>query len=191
MPPPTPITAAPMLAAREPGKVTGAPLIRPCSLPAAMIDPENVTAPMSTSRTVVTVVASGTPAVAPASLTYSLIATSAAAPPPTALNRLTSWGMAVICTVRAEYSPAPAPTSAPATITIQPVAVTVPACTTRANVVAIARAMPAVDTWLPRRAVAGEFIRCRPSTKQTAAATYSSWVTQSKVLLPGLGRGPV
>ena len=29
------------------------------------------------------------------------IATSAAAPPPTALNRLTSWGMAVICTVRA------------------------------------------------------------------------------------------
>ena len=47
----------------------------------------------------------------------------------------------------------------------------VPACTTRAKVVAIASAMPAVDTWLPRRAVAGEFIRCRPSTKQTAAAT--------------------
>ena len=93
--------------------------------------------------------------------------------------------MAVICTVRAEYRPAPAPTSAPAIITIQPVAVTVPACTTRANVVAIARAMPAVDTWLPRRAVAGEFIRCRPSTKQTAAATYSSWVTQSKVFMPG------
>ena len=40
----------------------------------------------------------------------------------------------------------------------------------------MASAMPAVDTWLPRRAVAGEFIRCRPSTKQTAAATYRSWV---------------
>src|SRR6267154_2399780 len=190
MPPPTPITAAAMLAAREPGKVTGAPLIRPCSLPAAMIDPENVTAPMSTSRTTVTVVASGTPVVAPASLTYSSIPTSAAAPPPTALNRLTSWGMAVICTVRAEYSPAPAPTPAPAIITIQPVTVTVPAFTTRANVVAIARVMPPVDTWLPRRAEAGEFIRCRPNTKHVAAATYSSWVTQSNALMTGRPAAP-
>src|SRR5260370_42065399 len=93
--------------------------------------------------------------------------------------------MAVICTVRAEYSPAAAPTPAPAIITIQPVAVTVPACTTRANVVAIARAMPAVDTWLPRRAEAGEFIRCRPNTKQTAEVTYRGWVIQSKALMPG------
>ncbi len=93
--------------------------------------------------------------------------------------------MAVICTVRAEYSPAPAPTSAPAIITIQPVTVIVPRCTTRAKVVAIARTMPAAETWLPRRAEAGEFIRCRPSTKQTAAATYSSWVIQSKLLMPG------
>ena len=58
-----------MLTAREPGKVTGAPLITPCSLPAAMIDPENVTAPMSTSRIVVIVVASGKPVMPPASLT--------------------------------------------------------------------------------------------------------------------------
>ncbi len=56
-------------------------------------------------------------------------------------------------------------------ITIQPVAVTVPAWMTRANVVPIASTMPAVDTWLPRRAEAGEFIRCSPSTKQVAAAT--------------------
>ena len=35
----------------------------------------------------------------------------------------------------------------------------------------IAIAMPAVDTWLPRLAVAGEFIRCRPMTKQAAAST--------------------
>ena len=34
-----------------------------------------------------------------------------------------------------------------------------------------AMAMPAVETWLPRRAVAGEFIRCRPTTKQAAART--------------------
>ncbi len=56
-------------------------------------------------------------------------------------------------------------------MTIQPVVVTVPAWVTRASVVATARIMPRVDTWLPRLAVAGEFIRCRPSTKQVAAAT--------------------
>ena len=81
---------------------------------------------------------------------------------------LTSWGMAVISTVRAAYRPAPPPSSAPAIITIHPVAVTVPAWATRASVVATAATMPAVDTWLPRRAVAGEFIRCRPNTKQVA-----------------------
>ena len=31
--------------------------------------------------------------------------------------------------------------------------------------------MPAIDTWLPRRAVAGLFIRCRPITKHAAAST--------------------
>ena len=84
---------------------------------------------------------------------------------------LTSCGMAVISTVRAAYSPAPPPISVPAIITIHPVTLTVPAWMTRTSVVAMASTMPAVDTWLPRRAVAGEFIRCRPSTKQTAAAT--------------------
>ena len=103
---------------------------------------------------------------------------------------LTSWGMAVISTVRAAYSPAPPPSSAPAIITIQPVVVTVPAWATRASVVATASAMPAVETWLPRRAVAGEFIRCRPNTKHVAAATYSSWVTQSNALMPGRPAAP-
>ena len=32
-------------------------------------------------------------------------------------------------------------------------------------------AIPAIETWLPRRAVAGEFIRCRPTTKHAAAST--------------------
>ncbi len=99
------------------------------------------------------------------------MATRAAAPPPTALNMLTSCGIAVICTVLAEYSPAPAPTMAPAASTIQPVALIVPEWMIRARVAAMAAAMPQVDTWLPRRAVAGVFIRCRPSTKQDAAAT--------------------
>ena len=55
------MTAAAMLTAREPGKVIGDPSISPCSFPAAMIEPEKVTAPMSTSRMVVMVVDSATP----------------------------------------------------------------------------------------------------------------------------------
>ena len=39
----------------------GWPGMNPCSLPAAMIDPENVTEPMITSRTVNTVVVPSTP----------------------------------------------------------------------------------------------------------------------------------
>ena len=97
--------------------------------------------------------------------------TSAAAPPPTALNMLTSCGIAVICTVRAEYSPAAPPTSAPASITIQPVALITPPWMMIASVAAMAVIMPPVETWLPRRAVAGVFIRCRPSTKHDAART--------------------
>ncbi len=65
---PMPTTAAPALTSREPGKVIGDPLMSPCSFPAAMIDPEKVTAPMITSSRVGTVVVSGTPAAAPARL---------------------------------------------------------------------------------------------------------------------------
>ncbi len=100
----------------------------------------------------------------------SCSATIAAAPPPTALNRLTSCGIAVIATRRALARPRAAPITAPATSTTQPVTVTVPERATSTPVAMIAAVMPAADTWLPRRAVAGEFIRCRPSTKQVAAA---------------------
>ena len=61
-----PTAAAAKLTAREPGKVIGAPSIRPCSFPAAMIEPENVTAPISTSRMVKMVTDSATPAAEPA-----------------------------------------------------------------------------------------------------------------------------
>ena len=46
---------------RAPEKMIGWPGITPCSLPAAMIDPENVTEPMSTSSTVNTEVVPSTP----------------------------------------------------------------------------------------------------------------------------------
>jgi len=61
--------AAALVAVHDYVRLTGAALITPCSLPAAMIDPEKVTAPMSTSRIVVIVVDSGTPAAAPVSRT--------------------------------------------------------------------------------------------------------------------------
>ncbi len=54
-------TASPTLIRRLPLKMIGWPLMKPCSLPAAMIDPENVTEPMSTSSRVNTVVAPSTP----------------------------------------------------------------------------------------------------------------------------------
>ena len=84
---------------------------------------------------------------------------------------LTSCGIAVIWMLRAEYRPAAPPTSAPAINTVQPVAVMPPMWMIHASVAATAVAMPAVDTWLPRRAVAGVFIRCKPNTKHDAART--------------------
>ena len=61
---PTATTASSRFTIRAPGNVTGAEVITPCSLPAAMIDPENVTPPMITSSRVVTEVVAD--AVAPA-----------------------------------------------------------------------------------------------------------------------------
>ena len=87
------------------------------------------------------------------------------------MNIDTSCGIAVICTVRAEYRPTAEPISAPTISTIQPIAVTVPSWIIRISVATTAITMPAMDTWLPRRAVAGLFIRCRPTTKQAAAST--------------------
>ena len=60
-------TAITALTWREPGKTSGWLGMTPCSLPAAISDPENVTAPMITSSRAVTVVDSGTPAAVPAS----------------------------------------------------------------------------------------------------------------------------
>jgi hypothetical protein len=83
----------------------------------------------------------------------------------------TSCGMAVIFTVRAEYRPTAEPSRVPTISKAQPIGLTVPSWISRTSVAAMAITMPAVDTWLPRRAVAGEFIRCRPMTKHAAAIT--------------------
>ena len=97
-PPPTAHAAArAKVSARAPRNTTAAPETMPCSLPAAISDPEKVMAPMRMSSPPVMEVRTGTWVARAKSLTAS----SAAAPPPTALNRLTSCGMAVIATVRA------------------------------------------------------------------------------------------
>ncbi len=87
------------------------------------------------------------------------------------MNADTSCGIAVIWTERAAYRPTAEPISAPAISTIQPVVVTVPSWIISVSVAMPAMIMPVIDTWLPRRAVAGLFIRCRPTTNSTAAST--------------------
>src|SRR6202034_4183034 len=59
-----PNAASTTLTTRAPGNETGADVITPWSLPAAMIDPENVTDPMITSSSVVIVVDSAGPTTA-------------------------------------------------------------------------------------------------------------------------------
>ena len=86
------------------------------------------------------------------------------------MNTLTSCGIAVIATVRAAYRPAAPPTAAPAASISQPTGRTDPARTSSTTVVPTATAIAAAETWLPRRAVAGEFIMCRPTTKPVAQA---------------------
>ena len=107
---------------------------------------------------------------------------SAAAPPPTALKRLTNCGIEVIWIRRAAMAPTTEPTSRPAMSTTVAVAVMTWSWASSTMVVTNASTMPPAETWLPRRAEAGEFIRCRPATKQTAATRYVAWMTVSKSL---------
>ena len=101
----------------------------------------------------------------------------AAAPPPTALNSDTSCGIAVIFTVRAVYRPRPPPSAMPTTMIAQTAALMPPSvsCLVRIStaVAPMARVMPAADTRLPLRAVAGEFIRDRPMTNATAPSSQA------------------
>ena len=72
----------------------------PAACPTAISEPENVTAPMATSSAAGSATLTG---IAPSGTNRSTSCTaiSAAAPPPAALNRLTSCGIAVIDTRRA------------------------------------------------------------------------------------------
>ena len=126
-PPPSAPRASAAFSRRTAGNVTGALLTTPCSLPAAINEPVKVTAPMMTSSTVATVArVDSSSEWCETTRTNSVIATSAAAPPPAALNRLTSCGMSVMWTVRAPTRPATPPTMMPTMTTAQPIPVIVP-----------------------------------------------------------------
>ena len=90
------------------------------------------------------------------------MATRAAAPPPTALNSDTSCGIAVIFTVRAVYRPAPAADQEADDDDDQRgrAEAAFDGCQEdQMKVATTATTMPPALSWLPFRAVAGEFIR--------------------------------
>src|SRR3990172_8666487 len=115
------------------------------------------------------------------------MAMRAAAPPPTALNSDTSWGIAVIFTVFAVYRPAPPPTAMPTAMMSQPVGATAPLNASRTAVPPIARAMPPADNRLPFRAVAGEFMRIRPMTNDAAPRSQA---IRTRTSMPSIGQAP-
>ena len=154
-----------------PGRLSFLTHLMPCSLPAAIREPENVTEPiMMPKPAVISTTMDGVPS----EVRISFKATSAAAPPPTVLNTDTSCGMSVILTFLAETTPATAPMMMPAinsttaTPCWKPLEIS-PANSTM-NAMTTARIMPMAETILPLRAVFGEFIRCRPITNITAAS---------------------
>ena len=157
---------------RDPGKRIGFPLMTPWSLPEAMSEPLNVTDPMTTPRTTKSVVETLAPPASPCVMKSS-IATRAAAPPPTALKIETSWGIAVIGTVRAVTRPAAPPMRKPTTMIAQARA-DAPCATSRTPVARTATAIPAAERRLPLRALAGLFMKWRPRMKQAAPASQAS-----------------
>ena len=154
-----------------PGRLSFLTHLMPCSLPAAISEPEKVTEPIMMPRPAVM---STTMDGVSAEVRMSFNATSAAAPPPTVLNTETSCGMSVILTFLAETTPATAPMTMPtiSTMTATPCLKPLEASPANSTMKAMATAntMPMAETMLPLRAVFGEFIRCRPMTNITAAS---------------------
>ena len=130
-----------------PGNVIGRPLRSSCSFANAIIEPAKEIEPISAESTVETEAVVARPAVA---MWNSASATSAAAPPPTPLNRATICGIAVIFTVRAPTRPTTAPITPAMMISAQ---LPIPSSS---SVLTIARIMPTPPIQFPRRACLGE-----------------------------------
>src|SRR6266540_6048716 len=103
---------------------------------------------------------------------------SAAAPPPTPLKSATICGIAVIFTARAANAPIGADTSI--TIRIDQTLWTPP----RANVAAIAIAMPSAPMRLPIGAVLGEERKRSARMKATIVARYASAIASALLIRP-------
>ena len=102
------------------GKVSGAPEMKPWSLPKAMKLPENVTPPINTpAMMLISASKPASPVVPPAvSRQNSAAATKADAPPPKPLNIPTICGIEVILMARAATAPIPEPTAMPMRICV-------------------------------------------------------------------------
>ena len=161
MPSPTAPRKTAALATFCAGNTIGRPERSSWSLANATSEPENEIEPISAERTIETISSLAT---SPLPTWNSASATSAAAPPPTPLNRATICGIAVIFTVRAPTTPTTVPIAAATTSRAQ-----LPIPSSR-SVVTIAIAMPSPPTQLPCRACFGDE-SCRSATmKQMIAA---------------------
>jgi hypothetical protein len=161
---PSPITAAAATAPASNSRLSGCcnlpiPMGLPgrtsCSLPNAMIEPQNEIEPMIAANSDATTMCTvgDSPcwnAEKPDVSMNSDNAISATVPPPTPLNKATSCGIAVILVNRAGGTPSATPTSRPATISPQ-----LWVSRTAISVATTATAMPAAAIQLPRTAVLG------------------------------------
>ena len=143
-----------------PGKTIGRPLTSSCSLAKATSEPANEIEPISAESTIER---ASSQTSTPSSSWNSASATSAAAPPPTPLNRATICGIAVIFTLRAPTSPTTLPIAAATTISAQ---FEIPSTS---SVVAIATSIPTPPSQFPRRACFGDERKRSARTKQTIA----------------------
>ena len=82
--------------------------------------------------------------------------------------------MEVMATVRAILRPMPPPRARPPMMIAQFQRPTLP-CATKTTSATTAMIIPAAESRLPVRAVAGEFIRWRPITKSAAPTMNDSW----------------
>ncbi len=143
--------------------MTGAPVIRFCSFPKAIILPEKVTVPISVPAMMLTPDSTVTGPAPPVKRKYSDIATKAEAPPPNPLKIPTIWGMAVICTAWADTPPISEPMIAPTRISCQL------AKLVSSSVTMMASVMPVAASTLPDLAVVGDCSLFRPKMNRAAA----------------------
>ena len=159
-PPTTVATATRMVIHLPNGMTTGRVVMSSCNFRYVTIEPENAIDPTITVATVKMRKSKSSES----TTRYSTTAISAAAPPPTPLNRATSCGIAVIFTRRAATSPSTEPTTRNPTINAR-LANLMPL----KNSTPVARAAPIAPINTPVRAVRGDDMDFKARMNKTAA----------------------